>query len=159
MKKLLIELLKKYLNAIVENWTAKLLPIIQNKLTDIQAHTFVESSLNTFIEVIETGEYKSADQYLIDTYTLFSNVNLNLLEVSQLFSQARFAVLNFIENDAMGNVDPVILLGFFDELIEQIYARYGMLHQDTKMQELKVDRDRLASKLELNNQYLSERFK
>jgi PAS domain S-box-containing protein len=154
MKKLLIELLKKYFDSIIDNWTAKLLPIIQSKLSDAQVHTFVESSLNTFIEVIETGEYKSADQYLIDTYTLFSNVNLNLLEVSQLFSQARFAVLNFIETDAMGNIDPVILLGFFDELIEQIYARYGMLHQDTKMKELKIDRDRLASKLELNSQYL-----
>ena len=154
MKKLLLELLTKYFSAIAENWAAKLLPVANGKLSEPQVNTFVESSLNTFIEVIETSDYKSADQYLIDTYTLFSEANLNLLEVSQLFSQGRFAVLNFIENDAMGNTDPVILLGFFDELIEQIYARYGVLHQDTKMKELELDRDRLASKLELNQQYL-----
>lgn len=154
MKKLLLELLTKYFTLIAENWAAKLLPICNGKLSEPQLQTFVESSLNSFIEVIETSDYKSADQYLIDTYTLFSEANLNLLEVSQLFSQGRFAVLNFIENDAMSNTDPVILLGFFDELIEQIYARYGVLHQETKMKELELDRDRLASKLELNQQYL-----
>lgn len=154
MKKLLLELLTKYFVSIVENWKAKLLPIFSEKLSESQINTFVESSLNTFIEVIETGNYKSADQYLIDTYTLFSEATLNLLEVSQLFSQGRFAVLNFIENNSMSNTDPVILLGFFDELIEQIYARYGVLHQDIKMKELELDRDRLASKLELSQQYL-----
>ncbi|MFA7227389.1 MAG: PAS domain S-box protein [Melioribacteraceae bacterium] len=154
MKKLLIELLTRYFNAISESWSAKLIPIFTGKLSEPQIRTFVESSLNSFIDVIETSDYKSADQYLIDTYTLFSGANLNLLEVSQLFSHGRFAVLNFIEIDAMSNTDPVILLGFFDELIEQIYARYGVLHQDTKMKELALDRDRLASKLELNQQYL-----
>ncbi|MBA4406146.1 hypothetical protein C0389_02610 [bacterium] len=154
MKKLLLELLTKYFSSIADNWSAKLLPILNGKLSEPQIETFVESSLNTFIEVIETSDYKSADQFLIDTYTLFSEAGVNLLEVSQVFSQGRFAVLNFIEKDAMSNTDPVILLGFFDELIEQIYARYGVLHQDTKMKELELDRDRLASKLELNQQYL-----
>ena len=154
MKKLLLELITKYFNQIAGNWAAKLFTICDGKLSHTQLQTFVESSLNTFIEVIETGDYKSADQYLVDTYTLFSESNCNLLEVSQIFSQGRFAVFNFIENDAMSNTDPVILLGFFDELIEQIYARYGVLHQDTKMKELELDRDRLASKLELNQQYL-----
>ena len=111
-EKLLLELLTKCFASIAENWSAKLLPILNDKLSKPQIDTFVESSLNTFIEVIETGDYKSADQYLIDTYTLFSEANLNLLEVSQLYSQGRFAVLNFIENDAMSNTDPVILLGF-----------------------------------------------
>jgi PAS domain S-box-containing protein len=54
----------------------------------------------------------------------------------------------------MSNTDPVVILGYIDDLIEQIFARYGMLHQETKMSELKHDRDRLASKLELNQQYL-----
>ncbi len=154
MKKLLIELLKKYFKDIADNWSAKLFPVLKDKLTEQQIHTFVESSLNTFIEVIETGNYKTADQYLVDAYTLLSSANFNLLEVSQLFSYGRFSILNFIEKDAMGNTDPVILLGFLDELIEQIFARFGMLYQDAKMKELEYDRDRLASKLDLNNQYL-----
>ena len=159
MKKLLIELLKKYYNEIVESWVAKLIPIMNRKISEHQASTFVQSSLSTLIDVMESGDYKIADQYLIDIYNLFSNANLNLLEISQLFSQGRFAILNFIEKEASSENDPVILLGFFDDLIEQIYARYGVLHQDTKMKELIVDRDRLASKLELNQQYLKSILK
>ncbi|NJD22446.1 MAG: PAS domain S-box protein [Melioribacter sp.] len=153
MKKLLTELIKKYFSTIVENWAAQLIRA-GDKLTDTQIHTFIEQSLNTILDVMETGDYSSADQYLIDIYTLFSNSNLNLLEVSQLFSCGRFAVLNCIEKDKAENADPVILLGFFDELIEKIFARYGMLHQETKMKELEGDRDRLAAKLELSNLYL-----
>jgi len=154
MKKLLTELLEKYYTAIAENWTAKLFPILDHKLSETQIRTFVESSLTTFIEVAETEDYKSADQYLIDIYTLFSKINLSVLEVSQLFSQGRFAILYFIEKNPLKNSEPVILLGYIDDLIEQIFARYGMLYQDTKMKELEYDRDRLASKLELNQQYL-----
>lgn len=154
MKKLLVELLRKYFNEIIDNWAAQLLPMFEEKLSPSQISTFVESSLTSIIEVIESGDYKTADQYLIDLYNLFSNSNLNLLEISRLFGQGRFAVINFVEKDGMGNIDPVILLGFFDELIEQFFARYSVIHQETKMKELEYDRDRLAAKLEINQQYL-----
>lgn len=154
MKKLLIEFLKKHFSEISENWTAKLIQSFKQKLSETQIQTLVESSLSIFIEVFETGDYKTADQYLIDIYTFFSKNNFNLLDVSQFFSQGRYAILNSIEKENAGGVDPIILLGFVDELIEQIYARYGMLHQETRMKELEFDRDRLASKLELNQQYL-----
>jgi len=154
MKKLLIDFLKKHFTEIYDNWTAKLIQPFKEKLSNSQIQTLVESSLSIFIDVFETGDYKTADQYLIDIYTLFSKCNLNLLEVSQFFSQGRYAILNHIEKEDVGQVDPIILLGFVDELIEQIFARYGMLHQETKMNELEFERDRLASKLELNQQYL-----
>ncbi len=154
MKKLLVEFLKKHFNSIVENWTAKVLQVFNDKLSDSQIRTFVESSINTFIDVIEGNDYRPADQYLIDIYTLFSNNNLNLLEISQLFSQARFSLLTEIEKEDTGQFDPVILLGYLDGIIEQIFARYGMIHQEAKMKELEYDRDRLASKLEMNQEYL-----
>jgi len=154
MKKLVIELLKKHLFDTTNNWTIKLIPFLSEKLTETQIRTFVESCLSTFIEVLESGDYKNADQFLVDAYILFSSVNINLLEISQLFSQGRFSILNIVENDTMSNTDPVVILGYIDDLIEQIFARYGMLHQEIKMSELKHDRDRLASKLELNQQYL-----
>jgi PAS domain S-box-containing protein len=154
MKKLLIEFLKKHFNSIVDNWTAKVLQVFSDKLSDSQIRTFVESSINTFIDVIEGNDYRPADQYLIDIYTLFSKNNLNLLEISQLFSHGRFSLLNEIEKEDTGQFDPVILLGYLDGIIEQIFARYGMLHQETKMKELEYDRDRLASKLEMNQEYL-----
>ena len=154
MKKLLIEFLRNHFNEITENWSAKLIHLFKSKLSASQIRTYVESSLSTFIDVLDNTDYSSTDQYLIDIYTLFSNNNLNLMEVSQLFSQGRFAILNIIENKDNSHVDPIILLGFIDEILEQIFARYGMLYQETKMKELVFDRDRLASKLELNQQYL-----
>ncbi len=155
MKQLLIELIKKNFASIVENWTAKILPLLKDKLSESQVRTFVESSLSTFIEISEGGDYKYADEYLIDIYNLFSKANLNLLEVSQLFSQASFAIFHPLETDASSNIDPMVMFSYIDDLIEQIFARYGMLLQETKMKELEHDRDRLASKLQINQEYLN----
>ncbi|MBU2492793.1 MAG: PAS domain S-box protein [Bacteroidetes bacterium] len=155
MKKIIIELLTKYFKVILENWVKNVNDKLKDKLTESQIRTFVESSIKLIIEVIETSDYKTADQYLIDIYNLFSKSNLNLLEISHIFSQGRYAILSPIENDNSYKYDPIILIGFIDEIIEQIYARYGMLHQKAQMQELESDRDRLAAKLETNQQYLS----
>lgn len=154
MKKILIEFLTNHFHLIAETWSLQVLQLIKGKLTESQVRTFTENSLTVFKEVMESSDYSAADQYLIDIYTLFAETNLNLLEVSQLFSQGRFAVLNTIEKENTGQFDSVLLLGYFDDLIEQIYARYGMLHQEAKMKELEYDKNRLASKLEFNQQYL-----
>ena len=154
MKKLLTELIKKNFNALLESWVIKLSPILKDKLLDSQIQTFAENSITAFIDVTENNDYQQADQYLIDIYTLFSKANLNLLEVSQIFSQGRFALIELIERERVDSADSIILLGFADDLIEQLFARYGMLHQETKMKKLMRDRDRLSSKLEINLQYL-----
>lgn len=155
MKKLIIELLKRYFSQITESWVEKLQQEFGEKLSKAQLTTFVESTLNTLIEVIDTANYTRADQYLIDSYQLFSKTKFNLLQISQLFTIGRYSIINFLEKDADYNIDPLILLGFLDEVIEQIYARYGMLHQSAEMQEITLDRDRLASKLDTSQQYLT----
>lgn len=156
MKKLLLEFLQKYFGIITENWLSKIHNLFSNKISNELLNEFVTKSFNTIIEIIKTGDYKVADQYLIETYKLFSTINLNLLEVSQIYGQARFALLNELEKESYSEIDPVIILGFFDEIIEQLFARYGMLHQEFKMKELETDRDRLASKLEFDRQYLQK---
>jgi PAS domain S-box-containing protein len=108
------------------------------------------------MDIILSTDYKNADQYLIDNYNLFKRANVNLLEISQFFSQGRYAILNAMENDDSHDYDPIILLGFADEIIEQIFARYGMIHQQASMQEITLDRDRIAAKLEMNEQYLND---
>lgn len=155
MKKLIVELIKKYFDLIARDWVEKLSQQIGNKLSTSQLRTFVDSTLNTLIDVIQTSDYSNADQYLIDSYQLFSSTNLNLLEVSQCFSNGRYAMLKYLEKESDPDIDPVILLGFLDEVVEQIYARYGMLHQNAQMQELASDRDRIQSKLETSQQYLT----
>lgn len=155
MKKIILALLLKYFREISDNWTEKILQHNQGKFTESQARTFSESSVNVLTEIIESGDYSAADQYLIDIYNLFQQAGANLLEISQLFSMGRYSIINFLEEDHSYKYDPVILLGFIDELIEQVYARYGVLHQDAQMKELETDRNRLAVKLEINQEYLT----
>jgi len=155
MKKIILKLLKKYYEAILSNWIAKLELNFGDKLSKSEIKEFTESSLNSIMEVIRTSEYLSIDQYLIDSYTLFLKENLNLLEVSQVYSLGRFALLYNLDNNEEQEYDPVIIMGFLDEIIEQVFARYSMLYQNTQIKEVEFERDRLAKKLELNQQYLN----
>ncbi len=85
---------------------------------------------------------------------MFSKANINLFEVSQIFSQGRFVLIELIEHKQFDGTNPIVFLSYTDDLIEQLFARYSMLHQETKTKELLHDRDRLSSKLEINLQYL-----
>jgi PAS domain S-box-containing protein len=155
MKKLILELLHKYYDSIINTWVDNLLTVYGGKITEARIRTFVESSLEVLLDIVKTSNYKIADQYLIDAYNLFSDTDLNLLEISQIFHEGRNSLINSIQKEITGNYDPVILLGFIDELVEQIYARYVMLHQNAQMKEVTKDRDRLEHKLENNQKYLS----
>jgi len=154
MKNIILKLLKKYYDAIISNWITKLESNFGDKLSKTEINEFTESSLQSLMEVIRTSEYSSIDQYLIDSYNLFSKTNLNLLEVSQVYSQGRFALLYSVDKTIVKEFDPLIIMGFLDEVIEQIFARYSMLYQSTQIKEVELDRDRLAKKLEINQQHL-----
>ena len=118
MKNIILKLLKKYYDEIAQNWIGKIENNLGNKLSKSQIKTFVEASLNTLIDVIETTQYLSSDQYLIDSYLLFSKSNINLLEVSQVYSSGRFALLHNIDKSKDFDYDPLIVIGFLDEIIE-----------------------------------------
>ena len=154
MKKIILELLNKYYDQILNNWIGKLVINFSNKLSEAQIKTFVEASLNALIDVIKTSQYLSSDQYLIDSYILFSKSNLNLLEVSQVYSLGRFALLHNLDKSKDFKYDPIIIIGFLDEIIEQVFARYSLLYQSAKTKGLIQDRNRLARKLEMNQRYL-----
>lgn len=154
MRKIIVELLRKYFQIILHNWITSLSKSFSNKLSHSNLKTLVEHSLNTFIEVIEKSDYSLADEYLIELYNLCDQNSIDLLGVSQLFSNGRFTIVNHLEKDSEGDYNPLIILGFIEEVIEQLYARYSVLHQETKMKELVLDRDRLKQKLDLNQQYL-----
>ncbi len=155
MKKIILELLTEFYNLIAENWIAKLQLNFGTKLSKSEMSTFVNASLQSLIEVINTAEYITIDHYLIDSYRLFTKAKLNLLEVSQTFSLGRFALLHNLNKTDGDKHDPLIIMGFLDEVIEQIFARYSMLYQNTQIKEVKQERDRLAKKLDLNQQHLN----
>lgn len=154
MKKIIITLIRKHFGRILQNWVASLIVFFGNRISKAQIKILVETSLNTLIEVIESSDYSKADQFLIEIYNLSTEHNLDLLGVSQIFSNGRYAIINHLEEDKDYEYDPLIILGFIEEVIEQIFARYAVLHQDTRMRELEHDRDRLKQKLDMNQQYL-----
>lgn len=154
MKKIIVEILKKHFTRIVENWAAEILKRFMGKMSEQQVRTFAHNTLHTLMAVIDTSDYTLADQYLIDTYKLFLQSKLNLLEISQVFTTGSHSILYFVEEDDSHNYDPVILLSFIEQVMEQIYARYSVLHQEMEMKDLEDDRDRLAAKLEASEEYL-----
>lgn len=155
MKKIILQLLKRNYEAIAKNWTEKLRQIFEDKIALNQLRAYVDNTLSMLLELIETNDFQKSDQYLIDLYHLLSKAEFNLLEISQLFSQGRYSILTYLEKDAPKNTDPVIMLGFLDELFEELFARYCMIYQKAQVSEISNDRDRLASKLEVNTRYLS----
>ena len=155
MKKTIFELLKKHFDRISDNWKTKLEINFENKLEKAEVSEFVNSSIQNMIEVIRTAEYLSTDQYLIETYTLFSKAKLNLLEVSQIFSLGRYAILYSLKKIEDENFDSEESMNFLDEIIEQFFVRYSMLYQNKQIKEIELDRNRLATKLEMNEQYLN----
>ncbi len=159
MKKIILQLLEKHFQYILEKWAEKIDKGFSKKLSGAQTKMFVKSSLKTLMTIFETADYTKADNYLIEIYNLFNQAKLNLLEISQLFSNGRFTIISALETDKSYKYDPLILIGFIDEIIEQVYARYGIIHQKAKLKELESDRNRLAAKLELNQQYLKNILK
>lgn len=155
MKKIILQLLKRNSAAIAKNWTEKLASLFEDKLSLNQIKAYVDHTLQILLELIETNDYAKADGYLLDIYKLFAKADFNMLEVSQVFNQGRYSILTYLEKDAPKNCDPVILLGFLDEIFEEVFARYCMLYQKAQVNEIAKDRDRLAAKLEINRQYLS----
>ena len=76
--------------------------------------------------------------------------------MSQIFNLGRYTLLHQLDKVMdEEQYDSIILLGFLDEVIEQVFARYSMLYQNAHIKEMEYDRDRLAKKLDLNQQYLN----
>jgi len=155
MKKLIVEIINRYFQQIFDSWFEKLDIAFDKKLSESQKVTFVESSLGILCELVVTADYKLADQYLIDIYTLFSKAEINLIEISQIFGFGRNTLLNIFQKEKSVAYDPLIILGFIDEVFEQLFARYSMIYQNAQIKQLEKDRDRLRAKLELSQKYLN----
>ncbi len=155
MRKIILQILRKNYDLIIRSWSDKLFAVFEDKLSAAEIRRYVEKTLSLIIEFIETNDFASEEKYLLDIYNLFSKDEFNLLEISQVLSQGRYSIITYIEKDPPKNSDPVIMLGFLDEVFEEIFARYCTFYLNAQVSEISRDRDRLASKLEVNKQYLS----
>ncbi len=154
MKKILIELLQKYFDEIIIEWSKKIRGLLKDYTSEENIYQTIKNALQTIISVIEDGNYERADQFLINLRNQSILVNLTLFDVSEFLSQGRFSILKYLDRKNNPQYDTVILLGFLDSILEQIFARYSMFFVDTRLEELAKDRDRIATRLEINQQYL-----
>jgi len=154
MKKLLLDLINKYFNIIAANWAEKVLKSFRNKFTKEQIEHSVKENLNLFKEILSGTEDSLIDKHLILIYEELSRLDLTLLEVSNVFSIGRNEIINRLESEEKRNTDSLFLIGFIDELFEEVFARFSMMHQEKKTYELSKNIDRLTQKLEQNQQYL-----
>jgi transcriptional regulator with PAS, ATPase and Fis domain len=154
MKKIIIELLRKHFDFIKDNWIHSLSRIYDKKLSQSQISVFVENTLKAIIDISEKSDYSSVDNYIIQIFYLFEHTNLNFLEISRLYNNGRSSIMHVISREKKSDYDPVVVIEYIEEIIEQIFTRYSMLRQEVQMKELSLDRDRLALKLEINQQYL-----
>jgi PAS domain S-box-containing protein len=154
MKKIILELLKKHFEFIKDNWIHSLSKPFERKLISNKLSDFVESTLKAIIEIIEKSDYSSVDNYIIKIFYLFEDTNLNFLEISRLYYNGRSTIMHVISKEKKSEFDPVVVVEYIEEIIEQLFTRYSMLKQEIQMKELSQDRDRLALKLDINQQYL-----
>ena len=154
MKKIILGLLKKHFDFIKENWVANLVKFYEKKLNKSELSAFVKSTLQAIIDIIEKSDYSVVDNYIIEIYYLFENKNLNFLEVSRLYNSGRSSILHVISREKNPDYDPIVVVEYIEEIIEQLFTRYSMLKQEVQMKELSRDRDRIALRLEVNQQYL-----
>jgi PAS domain S-box-containing protein len=154
MKKIILELLIKHFEFIKDNWIHSLSKAFEKKLSSSKLLVFVESSLKAITEIVEKSDYTLVDNYIIQIFYLFEDTNLSFLEVSRLYYNGRSSIIHVISKEKKSDFDPVVVFEYVEEIIEQLFTRYIMLKQEIQMKELSQDRDRLALKLDINQQYL-----
>jgi PAS domain S-box-containing protein len=154
MKKIIVNLITNNIVFIKDHWfngASKPLKSLDSE----KRKKWIENTINAIIELIKEGNYTILDNYLIDTYKLFSDAKINLLEASSAFRYGRTAIILASDKNKDLSVDPIEIVEYIEEIFDQIFARYSMLRQDAEMKELQSDRDRLALKLEISQQHLN----
>ncbi len=154
MKKIISDLFNKYSESILSEWFDKAAAIFKGNVSDEEIKRFGKDCIALFSQLVTTKGNSVFDQFLENSYDLFSKAKLNLLEISQIFNLGRNAVINHLNINGSDKFDPLIVIGFLDELIETVFARFSMFYQEKKTKELTENLENLASQLEQNQQYL-----
>lgn len=154
MKKIIVDLILNNILFIRDHWFNGIAKPLKT-LSVEQRRKWIDDTINSIIELIKEGNYSILDNYLIDTYKLFSEAKINLLEASSAFRYGRTAIILAADKHKNSDIDPIAIVEYIEEIFDQIFARYSMLRQDAEMKELQNDRDRLALKLEISQQHLN----
>ena len=109
MKKFILEILLKYREIISERWEEEILSLVGNRLSIGLIQKFINNSLNVLGHLIEDGDFKKADQYLIEAYSYFSLAKISLLDVSEIYSKGGKIFNKLIEEHISDEYDSEYL--------------------------------------------------
>ncbi len=154
MKKIIFNLFNKYSDSILDEWFGKAVGVFKGNVTDSEIKKFGNDCIKLFSELVTSKRNQQFNDFLESSYDLFSRAKLNLLEISQIFNFGRNAVINHLNKDKSKKFDPLIVIGFLDELIETVFARFSMFYQEKKTKELTDNLENLSAQLEQSRQYL-----
>ncbi len=154
MKKIISDLFDKYKESILAEWFDKAVSIFKGNVSDGEIKRFGMDCIELFSKLVATKGNGRFDEFLENSYELFSKAKLNLLEISQIFNLGRNAVINHLNKNSEEKFDPLVVIGFLDELIEMVFARFSMFYQEKKTKELTVNLENLTAQLEKSQQYL-----
>lgn len=154
MKTILLKLLRKYRKSIAESWFARIKHNYGGRFPDKQIDQYVEGLLENLMMLIETGDFLILDDFLINSYKMFSEAKLNFFQISDIFHQGRHSILNQIEKEKEIEFDVIVIMNFVDEIFEQIFARYGVLHQNSELKQLEEDKEKIYRQFKADHYYL-----
>ena len=154
MKKIIYDLFNKYSDSILSEWFEKAAAVFKGNVTGEEIKQFGKDCIELFSKLVSSKGNGDFDKFLENSYDLFSRSKLNLLEISQIFNYGRNAVINHLNKKDKEKFDPLVVIGFLDELIEMVFARFSMYYQERKTKELNANLENLTSQLEQSRQYL-----
>jgi len=154
MKKILLQLLKKYFDPILIDWQEQLTDRFAKEISEKEFGSLLKNTFSNILKIMSSTDKQINDEIIIEMYNIFTSRNLNIWHISQIFSQGKFVAITYIEKGKTSEYDPVILIGFLNEGMEEIFSRIMLLCQESLKKALNEDRKSLLHKLEINQQYL-----
>lgn len=155
MNEKIIALVNRHQSDIKIQWANAIPKTLERKISKEKICRFIDDSINALKLILQNDDYSQTDDYLITACALFGAKNIDLLQASRIFSCGRTAVLFRLEKEETLAVNLLKVADQIESVFERLFARYCVIHQESKMKELTHDRDKLASKLEDNRLYLS----
>ncbi|NOX19314.1 MAG: PAS domain S-box protein [Chlorobi bacterium] len=153
MRKILIDIIERYFDGIISDWTSKLENEFDRKISRGKLKDLLEDVLRKIVSILKASE-KNADEKIIELmYNRFEGCGFNIWEVSQVFSQGKFILITFIEKREF-EYDPIIIIGFLNEGMENIFSLIVMKYQKSLENKFSKDKRKLLKKLTLNQKYL-----
>jgi PAS domain S-box-containing protein len=154
MNNTIFKILDEEYDTIVENYVKYVQEKYASNFSPAQINKFVKNILKTIVKVVNTSDYSQIDKYLKNVYHLFSEAQLGMDEIKNIFRLAESAIIDQIEKRDDAQIDISVNLKFFDSIAEQFSIRYELLNKKAELSDLEKNKSIVTRQLEMNQRYL-----